>query len=409
MVHHTRSSKIENRSSRLKLPIRKKPYFVTVAPRIALGYRRNQIAGSWVVRAADGHGANWTKTFAVADDHEEANGETVLTFWAAQDRARALARQGEGGARPITVAGAVDRYEADLRARGADLQNASRVRTNLPAILAGKAVALLGARELRDWRDGLVKAGMRPASADRTGRAMKAALTLAAHDDPRITNSAAWRVGLASLPVAETSRNVILPDDVIRAIIAAAYKIGADFGLFVELAAVTGGRASQLLRLQVGDLQDDGPTPRLMLPSSRKGRRRRIERRPLPIPSSLAAALRQIAGERPSDAPLLVRADGSPWRQLESDQFRYAAATAGIFDRSVTPYALRHSSIVRQIVAGVPTRVVAAHHDTSVAMLERTYSRHIIGDPADAITRRALLDVTASMPADNVIALGRKP
>ena len=111
---------------------------------------------------------------------------------------------------------------------------------------------------------------------------------------------------------------MIFPDDVIRAIIAAAYKIGADFGLFVELAAVTGGRASQLLRLQVGDLQDDGPTPRLMLPSSRKGRRRRIERRPLPIPSSLAAALRQIAGERPSDAPLLVRADGSPWRQLES-------------------------------------------------------------------------------------------
>ena len=32
-------------------------------------------------------------------------------------------------------------------------------------------------------------------------------------------------------------------------------------------------------------------------------------------------------------------------------------------------YALRHSSIVRQILAGVPIRVVAVNHDTSIAML----------------------------------------
>jgi hypothetical protein len=54
-------------------------------------------------------------------------------------------------------------------------------------------------------------------------------------------------------------------------------------------------------------------------------------------------------------------------------------------------YALRHSNIVRQLLAGVPVRVVAVNHDTSVAMLERTYSRHI-GDHADALVRGALLD-----------------
>jgi hypothetical protein len=54
-------------------------------------------------------------------------------------------------------------------------------------------------------------------------------------------------------------------------------------------------------------------------------------------------------------------------------------------------YALRHSNIVRQLLAGVPVRVVAVNHDTSVAMLERTYSRHI-GDHADALVRAALLD-----------------
>ena len=53
---------------------------------------------------------------------------------------------------------------------------------------------------------------------------------------------------------------------------------------------------------------------------------------------------------------------------------------------------MRHSSIVRQLLVGVPTRVVAAHHDTSIVMLERTYSK-FIGEHSDALTRRALLDL----------------
>jgi hypothetical protein len=64
----------------------------------------------------------------------------------------------------------------------------------------------------------------------------------------------------------------------------------------------------------------------------------------------------------------------------------------------VTIYALRHSAIVRQILAGVPIRVVAVNHDTSIAMLERTYSRYI-GDHSDALARRALLDTT--FPTNN--------
>jgi integrase len=402
MARHTRAPKLENRSSRLKLPVRRKPYFIAVAPRIGLGYRRNQGTGVWVVRAADGHGSNWIKAFAGADDHEESNSETVLNFWQAQDRARAIARRGESTGRPVTVAEALDAYEGDLRARGADTVNASRVRANLPDTLGAKVVALLTAKELRHWRDGLVKHGMQPASADRTARALKAALNLAATDDPRIGNAAAWRTGLSRLPDAERSRNVILPDESVRAVIGAAYEIGRAFGLLVEIAAVTGARASQLLRLQVGDLQN-GQAPRLMLPNSRKGRHRRVERKPVPIPTSLAAALQETAGDRAHDAPLLIRDDGSRWRKLDLRLFRQAAAQAGL-DSSVTPYALRHSSIVRSLLAGVPARIVASLHDTSVIMLEKTYSRYIIGDPSDAIVRRGLLDMGAP-PANNVVPI----
>jgi hypothetical protein len=68
-------------------------------------------------------------------------------------------------------------------------------------------------------------------------------------------------------------------------------------------------------------------------------------------------------------------------------------------------YALRHSNIVRQILAGVPIRVVAVNHDTSIAMLERTYSRHI-GDFSDALARKGLLDTTAHPLQGNIVSLG---
>jgi hypothetical protein len=51
----------------------------------------------------------------------------------------------------------------------------------------------------------------------------------------------------------------------------------------------------------------------------------------------------------------------------------------------------------------VPVRVVAVNHDTSVAMIERTYSRYI-GDHADALPRRALLDIAAA-PGGNVVPI----
>jgi hypothetical protein len=40
----------------------------------------------------------------------------------------------------------------------------------------------------------------------------------------------------------------------------------------------------------------------------------------------------------------------------------------------------------------VPTRVVAAHHDTSVAMIEKNDSGYIIGDLSETMTRATLID-----------------
>jgi len=264
-------------------------------------------------------------------------------------------------------------------------------------------VALLTSRDLRSWRDALVS-HLAPASVNRTCAAFKAALNLVADHDEAIGNRRAWETGLGSIPDAEEARNVILTDDVVRRVIAEAYRQGEPFGLLVDVAAVTGARVSQLARTEVQDAQLDRDDPRLMIPSSRKGRSsKKPMRRPVPLPTSLASRLRAVVAGRAGTTPLLVKQTGAPWKKSDHSRlFGRAARGAGQNPSEVTIYALRHSSIVRQLLAGVPVRIVAANHDTSVTMLERTYSRHI-GDHSDALARAGLLDTAPEQPPGNKV------
>ncbi len=376
MASRIRSYSLENRTQRLRLSVRRKPYSVQIAvrPAVRLAYRRNLGGGTWSVMAE-----GWMKAFATADDFEDANGTDILTYHDAVDRARQLARgSGEGDSeRPITVSEALDRYEADLKARGGSTKNVSRVRCHLPQALVTKPVSLLTARELRSWRDGLLKR-IKPTTVNRTVSAAKAALNLAASlDRYRITNAHEWETGLAALPDTFESRNVILSDDEVRAVVPAAYDVSIEFGRLIEVLAVTGARLSQAARLTVGDLQSD----RLMMPPSRKGRtKKRREHRPTPIPASLVAKLRVAAGDRDIDAPLLLRPgrDDSWWNESQIGPFRAAAAAAGLGE-NVTCYSLRHSSIVRQLLAGGAGagRCYASRHvrGNDRADLQQVYSR----------------------------------
>ncbi|MGY3496751.1 site-specific integrase [Bradyrhizobium sp. USDA 4502] len=385
MARRTRSASLENRTNRLKLAVRKKPYTALIAPGIFLAYRRNTGPGTWSVKCS-----GWLKRFSLADDHENANGNSVMTYWQALEHAKKLARAGEGNTeQPISVADAVDAYEADLGTRDGSKYNATGVRRHLGS-LASKTVALLTERELRDWRAGLIKDGLKPSSADRIARSLKAALALAARNDKRIGNAAAWKNGLKKLPDSDVARNVILLDHVVADLVRGSYAEDHDYGVLIDTLAETGARESQVLRLRVDDLQDVNPgAPRLMMPSSRKAKSRKIEQRPLPISARLARRLRQQAKNKAPHDRLLDRIPKL------SGRFHPIAKRLGL-GAEITPYALRHSSIVRQLLKSVPTRVVAAHHDTSVAMIEKNYSRYIIGDPSEALTRATLLDFEKS-------------
>ena len=157
MARRIRSASLENRTSRLKLAVRKKAYTVRIAAGVRLGYRRTATGGTWSVLRSDGMGGSWLKKFAVADDHEDANGSSVLTYFEAQDVARKLARGDDAGevesGRPATICEAIDAYERDLIGRDGDPGNARRVRFHVPASLRTKPVAMLGPRDVRAFRE----------------------------------------------------------------------------------------------------------------------------------------------------------------------------------------------------------------------------------------------------------------
>ena len=125
------------------------------------------------------------------------------------------------------------------------------------------------------------------------------------------------------------------------------------------------------------------------------------------IPTSLAAKLQQAAGDRPADTLLLLKPDGSAWGLYDLRlPFRAIIEKAGLDPTVVTSYSLRHSSITRQLLRGVPIRVIAHSHDTSVPMIEKSYSA-LISDHSDALHRAALLDLGTPV-AGNVVRLGKR-
>ena len=74
---------------------------------------------------------------------------------------------------------------------------------------------------------------------------MRAALTLAAKRDKRITNRHVWEDDLEALPNATMARNVVLADDVVGKLVTTAYARDRKLGLLCDVVSTTGARPSQ--------------------------------------------------------------------------------------------------------------------------------------------------------------------
>jgi integrase len=353
-----------------------------------LGYSRPRRGkpGTWTVRAYLGS----VKTLApgvrggrtpyaikrlpgVADDYEDANGTTVLSFAQAQELALAPPKPTNG---PLTVEGAIEAYVTSLRHHGREraATEAEARLTRHVGRLAGQQVASLTPEHLRGWLHDLANklARIRPGegserrsrvSANRVLVMLKAALNHAYHEG-KTPSDGAWRRRVKPFANVDVARKRCLILDECRRLINAAQ---GGFRLLVQAALHTGARYGELTRLRVHDFDEDAGT--LVIERSKPGRPRHVH-----LSDEGEAFFRQITAGRAGDEVMLRRDDGGPWQRNDQQWPMREAVNRAKIAPPISFHGLRHTYASLSIMSGAPLLVVAqnlGHSDTR--MVERHY------------------------------------
>jgi len=423
-------------------------------PDVHLGYRKGRRGGVWLVRWRNGVGYR-QKPIGTTDDTIK---EGTLDFNSAVKTARkqvAVARlnaKATADGPVLTVSLAAERYIAERDARQSKragrqirsdtarrlgrylLGQPPRGKQNVVAAapLASIAIHLLKEADLLAWRARL-PATLKETAKQRLINDLKAALNRAFAANRKRLDPAlplVIKYGLKAEPVDDDEtipvarENQILSDSQVRGLLRATRKIDAldkwegDLFRLVVVLAATGARFSQVARMRVADYQRSAA--RLLVPASRKGKGK-SGRVSIPVGRDVLDEILPAAAGRARDEFLLmrwrhaqvpgsirwIRADRGPWQTASQltrpwDSLRSEAGMA-----EVIPYALRHSSIVRCIRQGLPIRLVAALHDTSVQMIEKHYARWIT-DGLEELVARSVVPLVPQHDAEKLVQIRRE-
>ena len=425
MARTLQDSRTNSRTARAKLPAKAEPYWTVLEQGRALGYRKARSGvGTWIARRYDSQGnpPKRYRSLGAADDLSDGDGLAVLSFAQAQGAARewfhALAQEeaqkASGGEAvptgPYTVSEAMRDYFQDGERRGVKglLRDKHRSEAWIIPLLGQIGVAMLTREQIESWHSGLGDAPRRlrtkksaktqaqaaapktedekrarKDSANRILTTLKAALSHAL-DRRRVTCSGdAWRAVKPFREVGKVRLRFLSAEDQVRLVNASP----AGFRELVQAALFTGGRYSELARLQIRDLNVEAGT--LFIAESKSGKPRHVV---------LTGEAREwfashAAGREPETilftregATRRKRGDlGSTWGQCDQIRFMNEACQSAGLD-ALTFHELRHTYASALVNAGVPLAFVAAqlgHSDTR--MVEKHYGHLAPSALADAI------------------------
>lgn len=403
MPRKVRDIKLDSRTARLKLRKRSSPYFVKLGKNLQMGYRRNDMAGTWLARLYNGDGTYKRQPLGVADDIADADGVALLDFWQAQEAAQAWAREerfiasGLGTSKPYAISDVVRDYFAARARRGSrgiesdQYQAEARI---LPS-LGGKFVSELFARDIRQWHEALAieprrlrgKATAPPAEDDDDRRArratanrvltiLKAALNHA-FQDGRVQSDDAWR-RVKPFKAVESAVVRFLTQEECRRLVNACNPAFRDL---VRGALLSGCRYGELIRLQVSDFNPESGT--LTVRHSKSGKPRHVV-----LTDEGIGFLTGLTAGRPPGELIFWRSDGQPWGKSHQQRPLIAASHIARIDPPATFHVLRHTHASHLAMQGVPLGVIAAqlgHADTRVT--ERHYAHLAPSYVSEAIRR----------------------
>ena len=433
MARKVKDQSLDSRTARSRLKSRGKPYYRAIDPGLHLGYRKARSRpGKWVVRLYAGDQNYEVETVATADDLSDANGADILSYAQALTKARELRDRrstSEAGisSGPYPVSKALGDYFAFLRTEGRPDHLVSDTERRAASMIEPKLgeveVAALTTKQLRTWRDNLVKEGARTrtakgekqkyrelddddddalrarrATVNRIWTTLRAALNHA-FAEGHVPTDREWRK-VKSFKGVDGKRTAYLTIAEAKRLVNASEP---DFRLLVQAALQSGGRYGSLTRLRVRDFHPDAGTIDLR---SRKGNGSEKTFAVILSPDEGVPFFKRICAGRPADAPMFVKANGEKWGTNHQVKPMLAACEQAKIKPAVGFNQLRHTWASHAVMNGTPLLIVAqnlGHTDTR--MVENHY-----GYMAKSYVKDALHEGAPRFgfkPDSKVAAIGR--
>ena len=390
MARLVRDAKLDTRSARAKLPMRDSPYWISLAPGLALGYRKGPKGGVWLAKIVR-NGLRQQTTFDVpADDAFDPDGVLAMSYAQAQEKARewfATVTKPAGPTDPYTVKDAVDDYLEWFRATGRKSikETEASVHAFILPQLGNDGVRSLTPTRLRKWHAEIAAAPprlrtkpgdkqkvrdtsedpeaprRRRATANRILTILKAALNHAWHEG-KVPSDDAWR-RIAPFREVDAARVRYLNREECRRLVNASPE---PLRTIVRAALLTGARYSELGRLRVVDFHRDSGT--VLVRTSKAGKLRHLE-----LTAEGLEFFREITAGR-AGSELLFHRDGIAWGKSHQQRPLVEACRAANVNPAASFHTLRHTYASLMVMDGVPLMVVArnlGHVDTR--MVEKHY------------------------------------
>ncbi len=417
MARASRDPRLENRTKRLKLE-KGTRYYAPIATGLSLVYRRTGDGyGTWYCRIKDKVGKDTMTSIGSADDYQDADGTSVLTYVQAQEKCRALAKESKAVAtgKPLTVLEAANHYMAWYREHRRAVRATENVLNTHVLPQWGDVLLMdLKTKDIRRWHEKLAATPARKRSGNGEKQAYRKKAESA--DEKRSRKSTANRILTVFKAVLNRAfRDELVSDDtawrrvkpfenadepVTRFLTAAEStrlinSCPGDFRQLVKAALFTGARYGELSRLKVADVQLD--TGMIYISAEAKSGKGRF----VPLSNEgLDFFQSAIVGKSGTDY-VFTRMDGEPWGYNHQIRQIKAACEQARIEPPIGFHELRHTyaSLLAQAGADLLTISKLLGHADS-----RITSRHYahLCDKTLANTVRTLLPSFGHQPERKV-------
>ncbi len=411
---------LTTRAARERLPTRHQPYWRGIDAGAAVGYRKGNTGGVWLVRITDptAGGGYRQATLGRADDTLKAAGEKVLDFRQAETSARewiarfhrvAAGQEPEPTAKPVspyTVADAIADYLADYEARGGKALSTARQTSEAHILpqLGKLPIGRLTRDKLKEWLRALAAspprlrskkapsaqqqyrntegdpeaARRRRSSANRVLTVLKAALNYARAEGKVTCTADAWSA-VKSFREADKGKIRYLLDAEITRLVNVC---PPDFRELVTAALLTGCRYGELATLKAGEFDPQAGTVHIGRSKSGKPRHVALTQEGRAFFAQVTAGKTgadriftrdEVVQQATRKSP--VQTKRSAWGKSHQSRPMQDACTDAKIAPAASFHELRHTYASRLAMRGVPLGVIAAqlgHSDTR--MTERHYA-----------------------------------